>query len=271
MSRRMLFAGPWVGEFGHEIANWVPFVRAKSRSFDRTIVAAPDRDEHLYTDFCHEFIPIAGVQGHAVWQGKSSPSPEAWARMTELMSVNSDAVHLSPKAEWPGLGKAEKEWFKYGEQDPNALAEVVVFLRPPKPLSAGRGDPLRKSYPEPMAAELVRRLADSRRVACAGGPDNRIHQGASDMRGMGLRSLCAVLRSAKCACGPSSGPLHLAAACGCPQVVWCSHVKGPSIRRRYELPPPAGWNPFGAKVEWLGDKDPDATAVFEAVERMVGG
>jgi hypothetical protein len=54
---------------------------------------------------------------------------------------------------------------------------------------------------------------------------------------------------------------------GAPIVTWCSHVDGPSIRRRYEK----DWNPWGVRVEWLGSKDPDAATAVAAVKGIIGG
>jgi len=257
-----LFAGPWIGEFGHELAQWAPFVRARSRGCGRTVVAAPDRDAYLYKDFADEFIGIEGVRGHAIWQGLSSPSKETAARISAARA-SADAV-LDPRAEWKGIAAAPKEHRLLGDAaDPRF--DVVCFFRPPKPLCKGRGDPDRKSWPEQEACGLVRLLRGSGlAAACAGGADNRAYDEASDLRGIDLGLLCGVLRGAKCAVGPSSGPLHLAAASNCPQVTWCSHVKGPSIRRRYEKT----WNFHGAEVAWLGETDPKSSAVAEAVMGM---
>jgi len=114
----------------------------------------------------------------------------------------------------------------------------------------------------------VRELASSGlSVACAGGPDNRHYPPAADIRGIDLKLLCAILARARCAVGPSSGPLHLAAACGCPIVTWCDHA---NVRKRYELAPPLGWNPFGSRTVYMGNANPEPAAVAEEVRKICG-
>ena len=257
-----LFAGPWVGEFGHEVAQWAPLARARSRGFERTVVAAPDRDEYLYRDFADEFIGVEGVRGHAIWQGLSSPSKSTATRIAAA-KASADAV-MDPRAEWRGIAAAPKEHRLLGDA-PVRRADVAAFFRPPKPLCKGRGSPLRKSYPEESAGELVGLLlASGLAVSCGGGPDNRTYGGAEDLRGIDLGFLCGILRGAKCAVGPSSGTLHLAAACGCPVVTWCDHA---NVEKRYRT----GWNPWGVRVEYLRAKgNPPPGAVAEAVGRLCG-
>jgi hypothetical protein len=257
-----LFAGPYIGEFGWEVAQWAPLVRARSRAFDRTFVAAPDRNAYLYEDFADKFIGIEGVRGHAIWQGLSSPSKGTAARIAAA-KASAGAV-MDPRAEWRGIAAGPKEHRLLGDAVDSRFS-VVCFFRPPKPLHKGRGSPLRKSYPEESAGELVNLLlASGLAVSCGGGPDNRMYGGADDLRGIDLGLLCGVLRGAKCAVGPSSGPLHLAAACGCPVVTWCDHA---NVEKRYRV----AWNPWGVRVEYLRAKgNPPPEAVAEAVGRLCG-
>jgi len=80
------------------------------------------------------------------------------------------------------------------------------------------------------------------------------------------------MSNAKVIVGESSGPLHLASLCACPQVVITHAIKEDSLdgkrnRDRYETL----WNPFRTPVTVL-DRwgwNPKVGAVAEAVERYL--
>ena len=86
--------------------------------------------------------------------------------------------------------------------------------------------------------------------------------GTTDYMDIDLDRLSMVLSSAKLIVGPSSGVMHFATLCNCPQVTWGeSHLK-----KRYLHE----WNPFFTKVEYLVKNkwNPTAAEVFDTIKRM---
>jgi len=56
LSDKILFAGPWVGEFGWELFCWHAYVRTLSKFYDKTICVSGEHSRFLYEDFCDHYI-----------------------------------------------------------------------------------------------------------------------------------------------------------------------------------------------------------------------
>ena len=56
MKRRTLVCGPWVGEFGFEVALFMPRVRFLHARGHKIIVACRPDSAHLYEDFAHRIF-----------------------------------------------------------------------------------------------------------------------------------------------------------------------------------------------------------------------
>ena len=54
--KKILLAGPWVGEFGWELFCWHAYVRALSEHYDETICVSTPHSEFMYKDFCDKFV-----------------------------------------------------------------------------------------------------------------------------------------------------------------------------------------------------------------------
>jgi hypothetical protein len=77
-------------------------------------------------------------------------------------------------------------------------------------------------------------------IACIGTEDASLHiDGTDDMRGIGMGKLVDLMASSRLIAGGSSGPMHLAALCGLPHLVWSAPIN----RLRYLR----DWNPFGTE------------------------
>jgi len=281
--------GSWFGELGWIVAFYAPAMRAASRRHGRCVIALDESLSYLVEDFA-ETVALK-CEGHAQHTGRVLEGKDRLEAM--LAAGGPEDETLTGRDAMIMAKSLPLEHFRYGSPRPRVAlpfyggggildepppgctpmaGNVVCFFRAPKPLSAGRGDPLRKSYPEPMAEELVRLLAPEGPhvvpVGCAGGLDNLHYPPAADMRGAPLWLLCEVLAKAKCAVGPSSGTMHLAQRCGCPVVTWTDgHA---NVRRRYELAPPAGWNAFGTRTIYMGNANPEPRAVAEEIWKLCG-
>jgi hypothetical protein len=118
-------------------------------------------------------------------------------------------------------------------------------------------------YSIPNWNKLINRLRDAgytKLVAIGTKRQALPLDGVDDLRDAPLQHVMDVIRSARMAIGPSSGPLHLASLCGTPHIVW-----GEPPKDRFETI----WNPFKTPVTVLvtGAK-PCTQEIFEAIVAM---
>lgn len=262
----VLFAGPWVGEFGWELCWWNPMIRAYSENFGHVIVAAPESSRYLY-EFATEFIPLK-TEGWRFAEGRL---------LTKVPRVCNGSKMLAPAVLWDELGVQEcdalrtgestltpKRWRNLAPAGPALfVADVLCAFRPEKII----GDRLvrNKDYPLTKCEELVRLLqAEGLRVACYGGLDNYWFEGTEDLRGRPLEAQCSALSAAKCAVGPSSAPLHLASLSGCPHVTWSSISLDIAIRYATH------WNPFNTPACFIADAEPSPVEIAREVLQTIG-
>jgi hypothetical protein len=263
--REILYAGPWVGEFGWELCWWNPLIRSLAEGYRRVVIAAPEASRYLY-EFADEFFPLR-TEGWRFAEGRLlEGTPRAVG----------DCDTLSPSSLWEkygvpefkALGRADpiltpKNWRVLAPAVPGpVVADVLCAFRPRK--LVGNRPVEGKEYSLEKSAELVRLLLDAGlKVACYGGADNHWFEGTVDLRGMSLESQCSALGSARCAIGPSSGTIHLASLCRCPHVTW-SGIRG-DISIRYETL----WNPFSVAARFLNSRSPSPDEVFSAAIAMI--
>jgi ADP-heptose:LPS heptosyltransferase len=84
----------------------------------------------------------------------------------------------------------------------------------------------------------------------------------ADCRDLSLRKLSDVMASAGCVVGTSSGAMHFASLCKCPQVV----ITGKYNYRRYK----SDWNPFRVPVNFPADSwHPSVSEVFVSTMKLL--
>ncbi|WP_374441101.1 glycosyltransferase family 9 protein [Stella sp.] len=240
---RTLVAGPFVGEFGWELMGWQAHIRHRSRGYDRTVAISRPEMEYLYRDFCDRFEPWSPgtwhTQGYECTGGRPYdgaiharyPGADAFA-----IRRNRDAVGWVREAEW--------EYRRLGlDVAPERTFDLVVHARAIPAFAGPEDEKAQRNWPADDWNRLCGGLARRFSVAAIGRPELAIvPEGAVDCRHLPLDQQCALLARARCAIGPSSGPMHLAALCGCPHVVWMKAEQG--IPARYAR----DWNPFQTKV-----------------------
>lgn len=244
-----LLAGPWIGEFGWELFCWQGYLRARSAEFDRVVVMSRPGMAPLYADFCDEFIPyqplgvgISGFRcaGHADWPNMSrAQNHREYVSGNFYIGYNRDRPALSSKA---FLGQ---KFFKYGTPDPPLAFDVLLHLRQTDKNRSG----IRNGWNSNGWSEFLNRLQREGvlKIGCIGHPESAgALEGCTDLRGLPLDKLFDVLASSRVLVGPSSGPMHLGALCGCPHVVWSGVDEN---RPKYEK----YWNPFSTPVRYIHD------------------
>lgn len=261
----ILYAGPWVGEFGWELCWWNPLVRHCSQLHSRTIVAAPSSSRHLY-EFADDFIPLETDGGQGFHMGKLVGNPPVVQADHHLEP--SDVFHRDrrgmPWAKQRSARKAmPKKWHLLAPSgEVKIIADVLCAFRP---IKQGETEEVPKHYPFELCERLVEAiLSKGLSVACYGGTDNYFVPGTIDLRGVPLEKQCAALAAAKCAVGPSSGTIHLASLCGCPHVTWYTPRTHPDLHLRYE----SRWNHFGTAVVFLRQPMPSPEDITKAIDKL---
>jgi len=241
MKADAMFYGPYIGEFGHEIAN-AGLVRKLSRQYKRVMICSRAAREALYSDFADEFV-AHDIHCCGVCNMATSDTQPTRLELDKWVpkGVDLDVIQPTPMDTRNGcnLIREQAEHIVYGRVRPEFGGAVVVHAR-------WRPYAPQRNWPAAQWHRLTRWLfAELRcRIVCIGTVEHAITvEGALDMRRAPLAEQMDVLRSARCAIGPSSGPMHLASMCKCPHLVWCGGGQGERSKTAglYQ----EGWNPHG--------------------------
>ncbi len=258
-----LFAGPWVGEFGWELLNWQGFLRKLSRNYVRTIVCCRKGSAALYADFTDSFVfhELRGTpEANALRE-----SPDKTAMDALLSNIPHGANWLRPLGYQPW---SRQEFIRFGTPREDLTCDIVFHPR-------GRGFGTDRNWPAHKWSSLIGKLHDQGyRISCIGLPGQTldIEGPFTDYRGLPLDKTMDLLASARLVLGPSSGPMHLAALCGTPHLVWTDkgrYARGRTNRDKYEW----WWNPLGTPVRVLDEDgfDPSVERVLRTVDDFISG
>ncbi len=274
-----LYAGPWCGEFGFEIMTWQANVRAKSLGHRKVVVACPRMSEALYADFATDFWPVPSAT-HAAENTSGCRRCDGAEKgiISEFRSqIPSGAEWIQPKIYSPKGG----QFIRYGQRHRGAEYDVVVHAR--HMVKGTHGGDLRRSTPQDVWDDIGFTLHQAGlSVACIGLKSCSLEiPHSADMRDIPLSTVMDILRSSKVIVGPTSGPIHLAALCCCPQVVWTdtTHV-GNYDRKSNVQKLEQWWNPFGVatRIMHTDSKEsvdnywiPDVGDVLRHTEEMING
>jgi ADP-heptose:LPS heptosyltransferase len=236
---RSLLAGPFLGEFGWELFCWQARLRQMSRSgeYQKTYVYCRPGHECLYEDFAEvNTVP------------PSVTAENSKDRTYRVIRANRRLVHYVKtwtREECEQNGFFDQQFVRLGKPVEGA-PEIVVHAR-------SRAHRKRANWPKHRYDALIRHyLALGFRVAVIGTQTDSLrfdYDGIVDYRGRPLRDVCDLLASAQVIVGTSSGPMHLAALCGCAQVVFTDDSNAERYRDHWNpfrvaaRIPPGGWHP----------------------------
>jgi hypothetical protein len=264
----ILAAGPWVGEFGYELFKWQSYLRALARDYSEVIVAGRPGHACLYADFADRYIEHAAPVGPC--EGRfNAVDTDMNSEIDRAFKGVNYATHINPVNRFTN----EPQIFvRYGHRESCEPAyDVVVHARAIQ-VDAKAMVPGHKSMKEQRNCTadkweqiLSMRRAHDLRICCIGSPTAALHlPGTDDKRGISLSDLADLVSRSRMIVGPSSGPMHFATLCDCPQVVWGTA----NLERRYET----DWNPFGTPVAFVstGEKwEPPVADVQAAMRRFM--
>jgi hypothetical protein len=252
-AKTRLIAGPFLGEFGWELFCWQGRLRriSKERSYEKTYVYCRPGLESLYEDFAEVNVSPPNVKGK---RGQD--------KTYDVIKANKRIVRYKKfwtRGECERNGFFEQEFIKFGNPIDGA-PQIVIHPR------ARRHRP-KNNWPKERYEALVRRYqAIGFRVGVIGtAEESHALDNAEivDYRGRSIRDVCDLLAGARCIVGTSSGPMHLAALCGCPQVAFTDA----SNVQRYER----HWNPFDVAVRIpQGGWQPAVDEVVESTIALIG-
>jgi len=274
--QKTLFA-QWVGELGVYLG-WLAGVRHVAPLYDKVIVCAFSGWEALSADFADEFVPhdFQGVACGALLRGPSAPSE------AEKLALCPEGAEIFPPVHTMFWGNVYDEpvgdrqtYVRHGKLSSVQTGDILLHARARSDWGGKR------NWAAEKWAELSAALKPSARMLISiGTKDGALYvPGTVEARGRPLAELMVMMRNAALCVGPSSGPMHLAALCRCPHVVWFggdeNHLDDDELCERkqqvlYERYTTA-WNPFRTPVAPIQARDwqPSVETVASTCHRVL--
>ena len=255
----VLVAGPWVGEFGWELFAWHAYIRALSEFYDKTVCISAPYSKFLYEDFCDQFVeyvPIVGDYKDSFYKVGFNITEDLIQELFVRSQIDIESNKISiitprrigdpPRTHFLdsfkfGNHTITPKYKKYGTPEEKYKDFVVVHAR-------DRTVRPEDNWPEKKWALLVNKIRKMgyTNIVSIGLKKESLHiENTIDMRGCDHKGLLDLLASAKCIFGPSSGAMHLASLCECPQIVWSTDYNFDRYMKN--------WNPFNTKVLFLAE------------------
>jgi len=261
---QILYAGPWVGEFGWELMGWQGMVRARARDYDKVVIGCHRSRRVLYQQMPCE-VEFVDVERTIEAQGAHAPG--GVGHRVRKMFSNAGCNWMVPACIRPE-GQA---WVVYGEQNRHVPPYFCIHARHTMKyvdsasallLSKGRNWPIEKwdAVVAKMGGRLMYAVGTREEAYCP--------PGVIDRRGETLEETIELLAAAQFIVGPQSGPIHLAALCCCPIIVWAGQTT--TVRWGFKNwdRMKTKWNPFNVTVDFIGiDWQPTVDMVALAVGR----
>jgi ADP-heptose:LPS heptosyltransferase len=261
LRRKVLVAGPWIGEFGWELMEWQGYVRWRRQFYKETYVITYSNREYLY-EGCHVFEHDLKLKdsGFDIGSRDRALVRSLVERCVRYHQIDSFDL-FTPEQTLSRLKRRKQKFIKFYEPPMDERRFDILFHF--RDFERADGDA--KNLSRSCADEIVQWcLSQALSVACIGYPTLAYcPKGAVDRRTMKLREDVATICSATLVVGGSSGPMHLSSLCGTPILVW---IGPPSDVERYI----SYWNPFQSKVYVLTDKtfNPPSDMIIRRIEEL---
>lgn len=222
LPRRILLAGPYVGEFGHELMDWQACIRAcVSRYREVHVITYPGR-AFLYPG-CRVHVHRIPLEKAGYKHGRFTPGELdaiALAKAAELGLRNYDLLgirHACTQYHRKFI-LTQKFALLAGKPLEGPSCDVAFHFR--RIRKEGPDDS--RNYPVEMCDELASLcLQEGLRVRCVGHPlYSHCPDGVEDCRSEDLAASVKMIASARILAGELSGPMHLAQLCATPILIW---------------------------------------------------
>lgn len=249
---QVVFFGPWIGEFGWEIATWQAWCRREAKKYDKVYMCSYPDMEALYKDFA-TFIPHRHTKRHVVW------APREGVKYSGIRyRIPHDVTHhVLPIKDY----RAGGDFIRFGD-NPNSQYSCLIH--------AGlheEADKQIKNYPKESWTQIVAGLPPD--TACIGTKRDLHIEGTIDLRGIPLTDLMNYMTGCKVLAGGSSGPLCLGLLCGTRSVIWgpLGNTFGETLEKRLTTT----WNPLNADVTYIsqGGWRPGPAVVLDQIQAVL--
>jgi len=250
---------PWVGEFGWELFGWQGYLRNLHSQYPKgtkmTVITRPGRG-YLYDDFSEVeyFCPPAndGVANGPYFIGFDTN--KLYKEIIEKYKLLGYDTFITPSDLSNQIHSMK--FITFGEKKTHTY-DIIVHAR--NRLSHRQKDNWSSDQWQKLV-EMILTYGCS--IACIGHPDEALSfEGCDDLRGQSLKSSSDIVANSDMIVGPSSGPMHFATLCKCPQVVWSDN---PAMRKRYKQ----NWNPHKTNVVFINGNNPSPQMVMDGILKM---
>lgn len=245
-----VFFGPWVGEFGHEVAWWQGWCRKEAKKYKHVIVSSYPSSMDMYKDFADELRPHA-LTGQPICGFANNLTGDFEYPVVEK-------VESPPEKRY--VKKEDQDFIKFGADEPYTEYDIIFHWCEHKRKNFKDWKPIVKKYSHLKMAS----------IGLTGKYPDGVVDGTDDLRDLPLQELSRHLNGAKVVIGPSSGTMHFASICGAKMVVWGdkrTYTWRQNIRDRYE----DIINPFDNEVivldEW--DWNPPVEEILNAIAKHI--
>jgi hypothetical protein len=263
--RRVLVAGPYLGEFGHELMEWQAWIRAQVPRYREVhVITFPGRDA-LYPG-CHVHTHDVPLEKAGYRHGRFTPTElksMAKAKAAELSLKDYDvltAQHLCTRYHQRYILPAKFELLR---TDPlqGRYRDIAFHFRWVKK----EGPDQTRNYPQELCDQVAAACRDQGySICCVGHPRySYCPEGVEDLRFGDLTASIAAISSARLLAGELSGPMHLAQLCGVPILIWADG--------QWRLDTCEYWNVFHVPTFIVANDThrPDPALVIATIDRAM--
>ena len=258
-----LIIGPYVGEFGWEIMEWIPYINKIAIKYNKVISISYKESKYFYKDFlfCPHDLKL-GASGFAF--GKISKEKEMEIINDCILKFNLNKFDLFKPAYLNKISKyilGEKKYNSYKTNTNNITIDILFHFR-----NFQREDGDYKNYDKKLSDDIANYfLLKNYKLACIGHPDLAYCPSkVEDFRSKDFKDTIDIISQSRIVVGGSSGPMHLACLCEKPIITWISAEFGAERYLSY-------WNPFKVPVYIVSDKSfkPGKEKIIENIEKAL--
>ena len=241
---KILAAGPWIGEFGHELFSWQCYLRTLSKNYDKVIISSRSGHEILYHDFCNQYIPFDSNLNNCScvrnYKTKYDSSVFSNISYTDI---------IKPTSKW----SISPTYISYGNYNSTKKYDIVIHARNIKMDNAPNQTDIKYKESRNWSYEnwiiIIDYLKKRNLKCCVVGRKESAFSfdGIDNLLNLSLSELADILKNSRLIIGPSSGPMHFASLCNCQQIVWTSSVNVNKYKKN--------WNPFKTPVTIIIDEN----------------
>jgi hypothetical protein len=275
--RKILVADSSTAEFGWELMSWQGYVRKQARAFDKVIVCTTAGLEPVYEDFADDFIVhrISMVRDCA--KAREIHNTGAWNKYRAEIAVRireeQRGSNITILKFTKYVAPEKQSFICYGDATRAHVKGDAFDL-----LIHARNKYSHNSYynvynwPVERWDDVLGDMSKDLRIGAVGTTsDALLPKHAEDFRGVDLRRLMDAMSASRLIAGPSSGPMHLAALCGLPRLVWASPKWSSSTKMNDQVRYAQRWNPFGTPCIVTENTDPDASTMIRDLGAALNG